>query len=83
MNANGRKFRDNHGNIYGFAGSDGTLHFNPTQLDYNIPIHEYGHLALMSMKGVNRSLWERGMELVKGSDYYRSIKEQAETEDAN
>jgi len=78
--SNGRRLVDNHGNIYGFASPDGTLHFNPTQLDYNIPIHEYGHLALESMKGVNRRLWERGMELVKGSDYYRSIKEQAETE---
>ena len=78
--SNGRRLVDNHGNIYGFAGSDGTLHFNPLALDYNIPIHEYGHLALESMKGVNRRLWERGMELVKGSDYYRSIKEQAETE---
>lgn len=77
---NGSKYRDNHGNIYGITSQDGTLHFDPTQLDYNIPIHEYGHLALESMKGVNRRLWERGMELVKGSDYYRSIKEQAETE---
>ena len=77
---NGSKYRDNHGNIYGLTSPDGTLHFNPRQLDYNIPIHEYGHLALESMKGVNRRLWERGMELVKGSDYYRSIKEQSETE---
>ena len=78
--SNGRQYIDNHGNIYGIKSADGTLHFNPLQLDYNIPIHEYGHLALESMKGVNRRLWERGMELVKGSDYYRSIKEQAETE---
>ncbi len=77
---NGRRFLDNHGNIYGFASADGTLHFNPAGLDFNIPIHEYGHLALESLKGVNRKLWERGMELVKGSDYYKSIKEQAETE---
>ena len=78
--SNGRQYIDNHGNIYGIKSADGTLHFNPLQLDYNIPIHEYGHLALESMKGVNRRLWERGMELVKDSDYYRSIKEQAETE---
>ena len=78
--SNGRQYIDNHGNIYGIKSADGTLHFNPLQLDYNIPIHEYGHLALESMKGVNRRLWERGMELVRGSDYYRSIKEQAETE---
>ena len=78
--SNGRQFIDNHGNIYGLKSADGTLHFNPLALDYNIPIHEYGHLALEAMKGVNRRLWERGMELVRGSDYYRSIKEQAETE---
>ncbi|MBR1921815.1 MAG: hypothetical protein IJ829_07445, partial [Kiritimatiellae bacterium] len=76
---NGRKYIDRHGDIYGFKSADGTLHFNPTQLDYNIPIHEYGHLALEALKGVNRRLWERGMELVKGSDYYRAIKEQSET----
>ena len=78
--ANGRQFIDRHGNIYGFASSDGTLHFNPLGLDYNIPIHEYGHLALESLKGVNRKLWERGMELVKQSDYYRQIKEESETD---
>ena len=78
--SNGRQFIDNHGNIYGLKSADGTLHFNPLALDYNIPIHEYGHLALEAMKGVNRRLWERGMELVKESDYYRSIKEQSETE---
>ena len=78
--SNGRQFIDRHGNIYGFASSDGTLHFNPLGLDYNIPIHEYGHLALESLKGVNRKLWERGMELVKQSDYYRQIKEESETD---
>ena len=77
---NGRAFKDSHGNIYGFVDGDGVLHFNPAALNFNTPFHEYGHLALEALKGINRPLWERGIALVRESAYFREIKGYAETE---
>ncbi len=75
-----RRFVDNHGNIYGFVDGEGVIHFNPAAINYNTPIHEYGHLALESIKKINNPLWKRGMELIKDSDYYREIKDNSEME---
>lgn len=70
---NGRQFVDNHGNIYGFVDSEGVIHFNPTAINYNTPIHEYGHVALEAVKKINGNLWKKGMDLVKDSPYYREL----------
>ncbi len=78
--SNGRRFVDSHGNIYGFKDADGVLHFNPAALNLNTPIHEYGHLALESLKTINNPLWKKGMELVKESDYFKEIERLANTE---
>ena len=78
--SNGRQFIDKHGNIYGFVDGEGGIHFNPVALNFNTPIHEYGHLALEAIKGFNNKLWQRGMDLVKESDYYREIERQSEIE---
>ena len=78
--SNGRQFIDKHGNIYGFVDGEGGVHFNPVALNFNTPIHEYGHLALEAIKGFNNKLWQRGMDLVKESDYYREIARQSEIE---
>ena len=71
--SNGRRFVDNHGNIYGFKDAEGKLHFNPAVINFNTPIHEYGHLALEAVKKINPTLWKKGMELIKDSDYHRSL----------
>ena len=70
---NGRQFVDNHGNVYGFVDSEGVIHFNPTAINYNTPIHEYGHVALEAVKKINGKLWKKGMDLVKDSPYYREL----------
>ena len=78
--SNGAKFRDGHGNIYGFVDGEGVLHFNPAAINFNTPIHEYGHLALEAMKKLDNGLWKRGMELVRKSKYFEEIKKYSETE---
>ena len=78
--SNGAKFRDSHGNIYGFVDGEGVLHFNPAAINFNTPIHEYGHLALEAMKKLDNGLWKRGMELVRKSKYFEEIKKYSETE---
>lgn len=70
---NGRQFVDNHGNVYGLVDSEGVIHFNPTAINYNTPIHEYGHVALEAVKKINGNLWKKGMDLVKDSPYYREL----------
>lgn len=73
----GRRLVNNHGDIYGFVDSDSVLHFNPAVMNFNTPIHEYGHLALDAIKKINPKLWEQGKKLIKDSEYYRSIVEQS------
>ncbi len=77
---NGRPFVDRHGNIYGIMDGEGVLHFNPAAINFNTPIHEYGHLALEAIRGINPALWRRGMELVRNSEYFREIKGYSEVE---
>ena len=77
---NGRQFIDSHGNIYGFVEADGRLHLNPLALDFRTPIHEYGHLALEAIRRINPTLWKRGMDLVRESEYFADIKKQSQTE---
>ena len=74
---NGRSLVNNHGDIYGLVDSDGVLHFNPAVMNFNTPIHEYGHLALDAVRKINPKLWEQGKKLIKDSEYYRSILEQS------
>ena len=78
--SNGRPFIDRHGNIYGMTDGEGVVHFNPAALNFNTPIHEYGHLALEAIRGINPALWQRGKELVRNSDYFKEIKGSSETE---
>ena len=75
---NGRRYIDNHGRIYGFKSADGTLHFNPAAINFNTPIHEYGHLALEAVKKINPALWKKGMELIRKHSYYEDIRKQSE-----
>ncbi len=77
---NGRPFVNSHGDIYGFVDGEGVLHFNPAAINFNTPIHEYGHLALEAIRGINPALWRRGMELVRNSEYFREIKGYSEVE---
>ena len=75
--SNGRRLVNNHGDIYGLVDPDGVLHFNPAVMNFNTPIHEYGHLALDAIKKINPKLWEQGKKLIRDSEYYRSIVEQS------
>lgn len=71
--SNGRQFVNSYGDVYGLVDSEGIIHFNPTALHMDTPIHEYGHLALATTKKINNALWKRGNELVKESQYYRDL----------
>lgn len=77
---NGRRWVDNHGNIYGFVDDKGVIHFNPAKFSMNTPIHEYGHVALEAVKRINPKLWEKGMELIEGTAYLDEIERYSKTD---
>lgn len=59
--------------VYG-AVYKGKLYLNPAAQNYNTPIHEFGHLWSNTAKAMNPKLYNKGIELVKDSDYVTDIK---------
>jgi len=62
--------------IAGFLLGD-DLYINPDMLNYNTPIHEYGHLWAKWARDTRPDLYKRGTDLVKDSEYYNDILERS------
>ncbi len=58
---------------YGCVTPDGQIHLNPLVVDFNTPIHEYGHLAIEAAKEVNPALIERGLKLARASELFKTL----------
>ena len=52
--------------VYGLT-TDGDIYLNPKVLDMNTPIHEAGHLWVDLIREGNPELYNRGLELVEGT----------------
>ena len=66
------------GKTYGFT--DGTnVYLNPaffsTIRGLNTPIHEFGHLAIIATKNVNRAVYDRALNLIKDTGYWKEVSE--------
>ena len=66
------------GRTYGFT--DGTnVYLNPaffrTKIGLNTPIHEFGHLAIIATKNVNRAVYDRALTLIKDTGYWKEVSE--------
>ena len=59
--------------VYG-AVYQGKLYLNPSLENYNTPIHEFGHVWMNVAKEANPKLYEKGIALVKGSEYEQQVK---------
>jgi len=59
--------------VYG-AVYQGKLYLNPSLENYNTPIHEFGHVWMNVAKEANPKLYDKGIGLVKGSEYEQQIK---------
>ena len=59
--------------VYG-AVYQGKLYLNPSLENYNTPIHEFGHIWMNVAKEANPKLYEKGIGLVKGSEYEQQVK---------
>jgi len=62
--------------IAGFILGD-NVYINPAMLNFNSPIHEYGHLWVSWAKNVRPDLYSKGANLVKDSEYYNNIAERS------
>jgi hypothetical protein len=60
------------GKSYGVV-KDGRVYLNPTYLNNNTPIHEFGHIWNAIAKNDRRELYEKGAELVKDTKYTQNI----------
>jgi hypothetical protein len=64
-------------NVYG-AVYNGKLYLNPNLENYNTPIHEFGHIWLNVAKTMRTDLYNKGLELVRNSEYLEQIKNSPE-----
>ena len=61
--------------VYGFVdGETGSIYLNPTLENYNTPVHEYGHVWLNVAKHARPDLYNKGLNLVKDTEYYERVK---------
>ena len=61
------------GDVYGFVTSDGTIYLNPDNMNANTPIHEFAHLFLDTVQKNNPTLYNRGAELIKQTEYWDEV----------
>lgn len=63
------------GEIYGFVDpKTGEIFIDPDLLNYETPIHEFGHIWLNSIRTSNKPLYNRGLELIKDTAYLAKVK---------
>lgn len=63
--------------VYG-AVYEGKLYLNPALENFNTPIHEFGHIWLNTVKEVRPELYNKGLSLIKNSEYEAIIKNSAD-----
>jgi hypothetical protein len=61
------------GDILGFKFQD-KIYLNGEKLNPNTPIHEAGHIWTEWVKQNDNKVYQRGIELVKNSDYLKEVK---------
>ena len=59
-----------------------TVVLNPTKLDAETPIHEFGHIWAQATRQLRPDLYAKGVELVKKSPYYIETLEKSKDKDS-
>ena len=68
-----KKLSTKNAKVYG-AVYKGKLYLNPSLENYNTPIHEFGHIWINTAKLASKQLYDKGISLVKGSEYENKIR---------
>jgi len=72
-NLNAKSLATKNQKIYG-AVLDGKLYLNPSLENFNTPIHEFAHVWTNTIKELSPEIYQKGIELIKGSDYVSQIE---------
>jgi hypothetical protein len=75
--ANGKQLLTKTQKVYG-AVYNGKLYLNPEFENYNTPIHEFGHVWLNIAKTMRTDLYNKGLELIRNSEYMEQVKNSPE-----
>jgi len=67
-----QKLINKDGKVYGFV-KEGRVYLNPTYLNNNTPIHEFGHVWNFVAKNFRPEIYSKGVSLVEGSEYQDSV----------
>jgi hypothetical protein len=71
----GVKFmRNEEGKILGLT-KDGQIYLNKDALNPNTPVHEAGHIWTEWAKENNKPVYQRGIDLVNGSRYFKQVSD--------
>jgi hypothetical protein len=66
---------DTKDNLLGFMDfRDNKVYLNASQPNLNTPIHEYAHLWIRSLAETNKELYNRGIELIRETEYYKDLQ---------
>ena len=74
---NTKKLSTKNAKVYG-AVYKGKLYLNPSLENYNTPVHEFGHIWINTAKVASKKLYDKGISLVKGSDYENNVRDNKE-----
>ena len=72
-NLSAKKLSTKNQDIYG-AVYNGKLYLNPELENFNTPVHEFGHIWLNTAKEMKNNAYEKGIDLIKNSEYVDRIK---------
>ena len=72
-NLSAKKLSTKNQTIYG-AVYNGKLYLNPELKNFNTPVHEFGHIWLNTAKEMKNNAYEKGIDLIKKSDYVDRVK---------
>lgn len=59
-------------NIYGFV-HEGKIYLNPDIMNSNAAVHEYTHLWDAYTQKTNPELWQKGLDIFKGTNYWNEV----------
>ena len=72
-NLSAKKLSTKNQDIYG-AVWNGKLYLNPELISFNTPVHEFGHIWLNTAKEMKNNAYEKGIDLIKNSEYVDRVK---------
>jgi len=56
-----------------YVVGENTVLINPGMATYDTPIHEFAHIWEKQLQIENPELWQRGVELLKGSEFMKAV----------